>query len=154
LRSSTADLLRRLTLLEQSAAQQSLSQRPTPSHANDVFSRLSATSHSAKTNMVNVSTDRSARGSPMRKWMSNVDVKENHNSSISPTHPLSHSLRNASSALYTMRDPVYLAEQRMLQVFIRGRSMMLTVPNSIASVDPLRELDAPKKVAQLEWVHG
>uniref|UniRef100_A0A914ZJU4 HELP domain-containing protein n=1 Tax=Parascaris univalens TaxID=6257 RepID=A0A914ZJU4_PARUN len=260
LRSSTADLLRRLTILEQSASQQSFTQRIAPSHTNDVFSRLSATSHSAerarvtgnrafsqstcnlrsynsppilanghrtispspirrssvesgtwngcdqethttnvprrymrngpaRANIVNISTGRSARGSPMRKWMSNVDMKESNNNNIDHLRSapkvsavnnssiqmltLSNSAHNAKSLLRlgslnslaashrslsqlgcNVRDPVYFAEQRMLQVFIRGKPVMLTVPDSVDTINPLRELDAPKKGAQLEWVHG
>lgn len=70
----------------------------------------------AKANIVNVPTGRSARGSPMRKWMSNVDMKENNNNNIdhlrstpkvngvnnssSPMLTLSNSPHNAKSLLY------------------------------------------------------
>ncbi|VDK55633.1 unnamed protein product [Anisakis simplex] len=75
-------------------------------------------------------------------------------SRIGSLSSLAVSHRLLSQIGYNVRDPIYLSEQRVLQVFIRGKPVSLTVPNSVGSVNPLREIDAPKEAPQLDWVNG
>lgn len=53
-----------------------------------------------------------------------------------------------------MRDPIYLPEQRLLQVFMKNKSILLAVPSHIRSIDLLHETEEPQLHPKLEWVHG
>ncbi|VDN56068.1 unnamed protein product [Dracunculus medinensis] len=86
---------------------------------------------------------------PLRKWLSNIDMKKNSssNSIFSP-------MRSILSTKYGMRDPIYLPEQRLLQVFMKNKSILLAVPSHIRSIDLLHETEEPQLHPKLEWVHG
>ncbi|VDD87103.1 unnamed protein product [Enterobius vermicularis] len=131
---------------------------------------------------VNVPVGRSLRGSPMRKWMSSADMKMgstnkahlSHNgdsdSITAPTWNLKSarsvkrlgSLTSLAASHRSLnhlgphhRDPIYLQEQRMLQVIIRGKTTLLPVPASIERIVPTSEIDPPLSTCpRLEWVHG
>uniref|UniRef100_A0A0N5ASS5 HELP domain-containing protein n=1 Tax=Syphacia muris TaxID=451379 RepID=A0A0N5ASS5_9BILA len=139
-------------------------QTPTPSSRNDaVFKRRFIKRSDNEKSMVNVSTGRSSRGSPMRKWMSSADVKLINCSSnqqqlnltgtsVTPTENL---LKSYRSVNFCHRDPLFLQEQHLLQVFIRGKSTLLPVPSSVEHVSPIAEVDPPLSCTpQLEWIQG
>lgn len=119
----------------------------------------------------------------IRKWMSSADVKfagrhgstdhlncANKNRQAAPsvtnlsrfksasklgsTNSLSASQRSLSRFGLELREPTFLQEKGMLQVFVNGKATFLPAPSEVAGLDPLRELDAPTCHPSLDWVYG
>lgn len=53
-----------------------------------------------------------------------------------------------------LREPSFLCEKGVLQVFVNGKPVYLPVPNSITDIDLACELDAPTCEPTLNWVYG
>ncbi|VDN86752.1 unnamed protein product [Brugia pahangi] len=53
-----------------------------------------------------------------------------------------------------LREPSFIREKGVLQVFVNGKPVYLPVPNSVSNLDLTRELDAPTCEPKLNWVYG
>ncbi|KAL3986232.1 HELP motif family protein [Acanthocheilonema viteae] len=111
----------------------------------------------------------------MKKWLSSADVKcnregrrnsrdhlmKNSKAGTSRDHLMKNSKAGTSvnlsyykSTRLELREPSFLSEKGVLQVFVNGKTMHLPVPNSITDLDLTYELDAPTCEPTLNWVYG
>uniref|UniRef100_A0A914ULR9 HELP domain-containing protein n=1 Tax=Plectus sambesii TaxID=2011161 RepID=A0A914ULR9_9BILA len=126
----------------------------------------------------NVPIGKNDRGSPMRVWLSSQDMRDgaqngNGQDLLSPSpkngvgsFPRSirrgfgsmNSLANAPSlrslAHVGYKEPSFFPDQRLLQVFIRGRPINLPAPTAVRHLNPTEDSEAPKAKLSLEWVYG
>lgn len=52
------------------------------------------------------------------------------------------------------REPSFLSEKGVLQVFANGKTVHIPAPSSTTGLDLTRELDAPACEPTLNWVYG
>nr|CRZ23630.1 BMA-ELP-1 [Brugia malayi] len=118
----------------------------------------------------------------MKKWLSSADVKYSRGGrrnsrdhlmknskvgtsttnlsyckSINKHGPTSNSNISQHSLLpfrLELREPSFIREKGVLQVFVNGKPVYLPVPNSVSNLDLTRELDAPTCEPKLNWVYG
>lgn len=53
-----------------------------------------------------------------------------------------------------LREPSFLSEKGVVQVFVNGKTVHLPVPSSVTDLDLTCELDAPACEPTLDWVYG
>ncbi|VDK85600.1 unnamed protein product [Onchocerca ochengi] len=75
-------------------------------------------------------------------------------SKLGPTNSLNSSQYSLSRFGLELREPSFLCEKGVLQVFVNGKSVHLPVPNTITGLDLTHELDAPTCEPTLNWVYG
>ncbi|KAM3716146.1 Echinoderm microtubule-associated protein-like [Dirofilaria immitis] len=119
----------------------------------------------------------------IKKWLSSADVKCNSKSGrrlsqehlmknskvgtsaanlsyckstskLGPTRSLSSSQYSLSRFGLELREPSFLCEKGILQVFVNGKSVHLPAPNGTNDLDLIRELDVPTCEPTLDWVYG
>ncbi|EJW72566.1 HELP domain-containing protein, partial [Wuchereria bancrofti] len=99
----------------------------------------------------------------MKKWLSSADVKyskggrrnsRDHLMKDSKVGTSTTNLSYSKSIRLELREPSFLREKGVLQVFVNGKTMYLPVPNSVNNLDLTCELDAPTCEPKLNWVYG
>ncbi|CAD6191558.1 unnamed protein product [Caenorhabditis auriculariae] len=144
--------------------------------AQELTPRRSSTSQRGQ-DFVNVSIGRSARGSPLRKWVSNHNVKENGSPIVSPSvastpavTTLNRIISRTSSTLSLQsvssthnrttsfrknsRPPIFLASSHTLQLTLANRSLSIPVPTDRETIDLTAEQEPPDIKASLKRVYS
>ncbi|KAF1755343.1 hypothetical protein GCK72_021912 [Caenorhabditis remanei] len=115
--------------------------------------------------MVNVSVGKSARGSPMRKWVSTHDMKDTERfrrlstsseASTSATtitmNPIVNSVRRLSTRNH--RTCQFSAENGQLPIFISGKTVQVPVPTGYENIDPTGDQNPPAVKVTLKHVYS
>uniref|UniRef100_A0A8R1E3I7 HELP domain-containing protein n=1 Tax=Caenorhabditis japonica TaxID=281687 RepID=A0A8R1E3I7_CAEJA len=121
-------------------------------------------SHTRGGDMVNVSVGKSARGSPLRKWVSNHDIKEtdklrrhstSSEASTSATitmNPIVNSVRRLS--MKNPRTCHFSSGSPTLPIFVNGKSVQVPVPTGYENLDPTSDQEPPSVKATLKHVYS
>lgn len=115
--------------------------------------------------MVNVSVGKSARGSPMRKWVSTHDMKDTERlrrlstsseASTSATtitmNPIVNSIRRLSTR--NNRACQFSSSNGNLPIFLSGKSVQVPVPTGYENIDPTADQDPPSVKVTLKHVYS
>uniref|UniRef100_A0A1I7V2W5 HELP domain-containing protein n=1 Tax=Caenorhabditis tropicalis TaxID=1561998 RepID=A0A1I7V2W5_9PELO len=115
--------------------------------------------------MVNVSVGKSARGSPMRKWVSTHDMKDtdrfrrlstSSEASTSATtitmNPIVNSVRRLSTR--NNRTCQFSTGNGQLPIFVSGKSVQVPVPTGYENIDPTADQDPPSVKVTLKHVYS
>uniref|UniRef100_A0A0R3RVP5 WD_REPEATS_REGION domain-containing protein n=1 Tax=Elaeophora elaphi TaxID=1147741 RepID=A0A0R3RVP5_9BILA len=111
----------------------------------------------------NIKTPMTTTAIRMKKWLSSTDVKcrrgerRNSRDHLMKNSRAGTSVANLSyfkSARVEQREPSFLCEKGVLQIFVNGKMVHLPVPNSVTNLDLTRGLDAPTCEPTLTWVYG
>ncbi|CAI4224818.1 unnamed protein product [Auanema sp. JU1783] len=127
---------------------------PVPKLWNMTKSEYTPRKFETTKNVISVSVGKSSRGSPMRKWMSTLDmVPHKTNSSTNILHI------NKTSLVTTIKNPsvpnltAYEINEDFIQLSVSNRNVRIPIPDGIL-LNPLEEVTPPEKLPQLHWSFG